>query len=97
MSALAVSQLLESAQTSGVDIQLDTSAVENAMLLDAIERMNLDAMTRSANKPIGKLVSELIIYVIIIMVLNVDMFTLQYHINYHIFIITILFHIYRHH
>ena len=57
MGALAVGQLLESAQTAGVELQLDTAAVENAMLLDAIERMNLEAMAgRGPSKPLGKLV-----------------------------------------
>lgn len=60
MSALAVSQLLENAQTSGVDLQLDTSAVENAMLLDAVERMSLDNMGRTPSKAIGKLVRAMV-------------------------------------
>ena len=33
MSALAMSQLLESAQDKGVDLQLETSALENEALL----------------------------------------------------------------
>ncbi len=54
---MAVAQLLENAQSSGVDLVLDTSAVENAMMLDAIERMSLDGMAgRTPTKPIGKLV-----------------------------------------
>lgn len=57
MGALAVSQLLTSAQASGIDLQLETATIENAALLDKIERMSLDAMTgRTPTKPLGKLV-----------------------------------------
>ena len=57
MSALAVSQLLGNAQSSGVDLVLDTSSVENAMLLEAVERMSLDHMGGRTPGKVGKLVS----------------------------------------
>lgn len=57
MSALAVSQLLGNAQDVGAELRLDTSAVENAMMLDAVERMSLDGMGRTPSKAIGKLSS----------------------------------------
>lgn len=63
MSALAVSQLLNSAQSSGVELVLETASIENAALLDKIERMSLDSMAgRSPVKPLGKLVSYNLVF-----------------------------------
>lgn len=56
MSALAVSQLLESAQAKSCDIALDTSLVENHLLIEAIEKLNLDSLPKSSMR-IGELVS----------------------------------------
>lgn len=59
MGALAVSQLLNNAQAQGVDLVLETASIENAALLDKIERMSLDAPTgRTPVKPLGKLVRK---------------------------------------
>jgi len=57
MGALSVSQLLESAQEKGTELELETSAVENVSLLDAIEKMSLDAIPRTKAKGMGKLTS----------------------------------------
>eukprot|EP01031_Cornospumella_fuschlensis_P036848 gene36848-44698_t len=47
MGALAVNQLLESSQLKGVELSLETSALENQALVDAVEKMNLDAAPRA--------------------------------------------------
>lgn len=58
-----MAQLLENAQSSGIELNLDTAAIENSMLLDAIEKMSLDAMAgRTPSKPIGKLVGCFFIF-----------------------------------
>lgn len=57
MGALAVSQLLENAQERGVDLVLETAAVENQVLLEAVEKMSLDAMPKTAKRGVGELVS----------------------------------------
>jgi hypothetical protein len=57
MGALSVSQLLESAQDKGCELELETSAVENVALLDAIERMSLDAIVKPRTRGIGQLTS----------------------------------------
>lgn len=59
MSALVIGQLLESAQSSGVELQINTATIENAMVLDAIERMSLDSVGRTPMKAAGKLVGTL--------------------------------------
>jgi hypothetical protein len=46
MGALAVGQLLESAQDKNVDLTLDTSAVESHVLVEAVEKMALDAIPK---------------------------------------------------
>ena len=50
MGALAIDQLLEDAQTKNVELDLETSELENQGLIEAIDRMSLDAMPRSAKK-----------------------------------------------
>lgn len=56
MGALSVSQLLESAQEKGAAINLETSAVENQQLLEAVEKMSLDAIPKTNAKKMGALV-----------------------------------------
>lgn len=56
MGALSMSQLLESAQEKGVSISLETGAVENQQLLEAVEKMNLDAIPKTQAKKMGQLV-----------------------------------------
>lgn len=56
MGALSMSQLLESAQEKGVAISLETGAVENQQLLEAVEKMNLDAIPKTQAKKMGQLV-----------------------------------------
>ena len=58
MGALSVSQLLENAQEKGVSINLETSAVENQQLLEAVEKMSLDAIPKTQAKKLGQLVSS---------------------------------------
>ena len=58
MSALAVSQLLENAQDKGVELQLETSALENEALLKEVEQMmKLDALPSKAPQRLGTLKS----------------------------------------
>lgn len=58
MSALAVSQLLENAQDKGVELQFETSALENEALLKEVEKMmKLDALPSKAPQRLGKLKS----------------------------------------
>lgn len=53
MGALAVSQLLERAQENGFNLVLETAAVENQVILEAIEKMNLDALPKKPMRGIG--------------------------------------------
>jgi hypothetical protein len=57
MSALTVSQLLECAQEKNVEINIETSSLENQDLLEAIEKLNLDAMPKNQKRGVGELVS----------------------------------------
>jgi len=68
MSALAVAQLLENAQTNGLELNLDTAAIENSMMLDAIEKMSLDGLAgRTPSKQIGKLVSCVVVWLLVLL------------------------------
>jgi hypothetical protein len=58
MGALTVSQLLEGAQTQGLDLTLETGAIENQALLDAVEKMSLEAMPKSLRRGVDKLVRK---------------------------------------
>jgi hypothetical protein len=58
MGALSVSQLLENAQEKGISINLETAAVENQQLLEAVEKMSLDAIPKTQAKKLGHLVSN---------------------------------------
>jgi len=60
MGALSVSQLLENAQEKGTSINLETSAVENQQLLEAVEKMSLDAIPKTQAKKLGHLVSNFV-------------------------------------
>ena len=57
MSALSISQLLEGAAEKGVDLDLEITAVENQALLEAVEKMSLDAIPRGSAKRGGGLSS----------------------------------------
>ena len=57
MGALALNQLLESAQDKDVDLTLDTSKVENARLLEEVEKMSLDAIPKHQRRGVGALTS----------------------------------------
>ena len=50
MSALAVTELLESAQDQRVELSFDITSLENQGLIDTIEKMNLDSMTPAAKR-----------------------------------------------
>jgi len=56
MGALSVCQLLESAQDKGTVLSLETSAVENQQLLEAVEKMSLDALPKTQAVKAGMLV-----------------------------------------
>jgi len=51
MGALALNQLLENAEEKNIQLLLDTGSLENQGLLEAVEKMSLDAMPKVAKKP----------------------------------------------
>jgi hypothetical protein len=53
MSALAIRDLLESAQEQGVNLTLDTASLENQALIDSIERMSLDVLPSNRKRSTG--------------------------------------------
>lgn len=57
MGALALNQLLESAQEKDITLILDTSKVENARLLEEVEKMSLDAIPKHQRRGVGALTS----------------------------------------
>eukprot|EP01035_Chromulina_nebulosa_P021021 gene21021-27244_t len=57
MSALAVSQLLEHAQNRGLELDLETGQLENQLLIEAVEKMTLDALPKTAKKPLTNISS----------------------------------------
>lgn len=57
MAALNACQLLVDAQEKGVDLSLDTATLENQAVLEAIEKMSLDAMPKNPRRGVGELVS----------------------------------------
>lgn len=59
MGALAVHQLLEKAQAKGVEVDLETATLENARLLEAVEKMSMDAMPKNVKRGVA-LVSDII-------------------------------------
>eukprot|EP01038_Epipyxis_sp_PR26KG_P009452 gene9452-12736_t len=50
MGALAISQLFETAQMKGVDLALETAPLENQALLEAVEKMSLDALPKNPRR-----------------------------------------------
>jgi hypothetical protein len=57
MGALSVSQLLESAQDKGCELELEVAAIENVALLEAVEKFSLDAIPKARSKGLGQLTS----------------------------------------
>ena len=57
MSALAVSQLLEDAQSKGYMLALETKNIENEILLEAVEKVSLESLPRSSRRGLDQLVS----------------------------------------
>jgi hypothetical protein len=57
MGALALDQLLQSAQDKGVELILETAKVENARLLEEVEKMSLDAIPKHQRRGVGELTS----------------------------------------
>ena len=53
MSALALNQLLESSQDKGIELELETSALENQSVLEAVEKMSLDAMPKGGRRAVN--------------------------------------------
>lgn len=53
MSALAIRNLLESAQEQGISLTLDTASLENQALIDSIERMSLDVLPSNRKRSTG--------------------------------------------
>ncbi len=62
MSTLAVSQLLTKGQDSGLNLTLDTDNLENDILLEAVEKMSLEAMPKSHRRGLETLVINFRIY-----------------------------------
>ena len=58
MGALSVAQLLEVAQDKGIELEIETSAIENVALLEAVERMNLDAIPKSHKRGLTSMKEE---------------------------------------
>ena len=58
MGALSIAQLLEQGQENGVELDLETAAVENAVLLEAVDRMNLDAIPKSRTRGLTSMKDE---------------------------------------
>jgi hypothetical protein len=58
MSALTVAQLLEVAQDKGIELEVETSAIENVQLLEAVERMNLDSIPKSHKRGLTSMKEE---------------------------------------
>lgn len=56
MSTLVITQLLESAQEKQIDLNIETTSIENQVLLEAIEKMNLEAIPKKT-RGIGELIS----------------------------------------
>mmetsp|Transcript_11035 Transcript_11035/g.18515 ORF Transcript_11035/g.18515 Transcript_11035/m.18515 type:complete len:174 (+) Transcript_11035:412-933(+) len=50
MGALAVNQLLSKSQENGIELSLETAPLENQALLDAIDKMNLDAVSKNIRR-----------------------------------------------
>lgn len=53
MGALALNQVLESAQVKGVELALETTQLEDQALVDAVDKMNLDIVPRNARRATG--------------------------------------------
>jgi hypothetical protein len=58
MGALSIAQILEQGQDKGVELELETAAVENASLLEAVDRMNLDAIPKSRTRGLTSMKDE---------------------------------------
>ena len=58
MGALSIAQLLEQGQDKGVELEIETAAVENAALLEAVDRMNLDAIPKSRSRGLTSIKDE---------------------------------------
>ena len=58
MGALSVAQLLEVAQEKGIELEIETSAIENVALLESVERMNLDSIPKSHKRGLTSMKEE---------------------------------------
>ena len=58
MGALSIAQLLEAAQDKGVELEVETSAVENVALLEQVDRMNLDSVPKSRTRGLTSMKDE---------------------------------------
>ena len=56
MSTLVIKQLLESAQEKNINLTIETATIENQVLLEAIEKMNLEAIPKKT-RGMGELIS----------------------------------------
>lgn len=57
MGVLAIKQLFEDADSQDVELEMDTSKIEDVALIEEVEKMRLDAPSSSKGKKTGKLVS----------------------------------------
>lgn len=70
MGALALNQLLESSQDKGVELELETSALENQSVLEAVEKMSLDAMPKGGRRAVNLVGLQLLFFVICVHATN---------------------------
>ena len=57
MGVLAVKQLFEDADAQDIEIQMDTSKIEDVALIEEVEKIRLDAPSSGKKRSVGKLVS----------------------------------------
>ena len=53
MGALAVNQLLETAQLKGLDLSIETAPLENQLLLEEVDKMSLDALPKNPKRGVA--------------------------------------------
>jgi hypothetical protein len=53
MGALAVNQLLETAQNKGLELAIETAHLENQLLLEEVDKMSLDALPKNPKRGVA--------------------------------------------
>jgi hypothetical protein len=65
MGALAVNQLLETAQNKGLELAIETAHLENQLLLEEVDKMSLDALPKNPKRGVA------LVILIFIVLLNI--------------------------